>query len=197
MRSCDVPRTSFRPDAFDFSLPNNLQIGSLASCRGLLDIRLVRETPDVIRKDLAKRHAPDKERLLDSVIQWDKEWRKALAEGDALKRRRNEITKEIADAYKAGKSTEKLRKEAAELPKKIAALDGRIDELAGKVRDGLLRLPNLLHESVPVGKDDTENVEVARWGTPRKVSSDLAPARRAARGPPPGRLRARTQDCGR
>src|SRR6267143_6071 len=175
MRSCDVPRTSFRPDAFDFSLPNNLQIGSLASCRGLLDIRLVRETPDAIRKDLAKRHAPDKERLLDSVIQWDKEWRKALAEGDALKRRRNEITKEIAEAKKAGKSTDKLRKEAAELPMKIAALDGRIDELAGKVRDGLLRLPNPLHDSVPVGKDDTENVEVARWGTPRKVDFELRP----------------------
>ena len=141
----------------------------------MLDIRLIRENPEVIRKDLAKRHAPDKEKVLDSLIQWDKEWRKALAEGDALKRRRNEITKDIAEAKKAGKNTDKLRKEATALPKKIAALDGQIDELAGKVRDGLLRLPNLLHESVPVGKDDTENVEVARWGTPRTVDFELRP----------------------
>ncbi|HWM51115.1 MAG TPA: serine--tRNA ligase, partial [Thermoplasmata archaeon] len=128
----------------------------------MLDIRLVREHPDVIRKDLAKRQAPEKEKLLDEVIRWDKEWRKALAEGDRLKRRRNEITKEIAAAKKAGKSTEKLRKEAASLPQKIETLDRQIDTLAAQVRDGLLRLPNLLHESVPIGKDDSENVEVAR-----------------------------------
>jgi len=141
----------------------------------LLDIRLVREHPDVIRKDLAKRQAPEKEKLLDEVIRWDKEWRKALAEGDRLKRRRNEITKEIAAAKKAGKSTEKLRKEAASLPQRIETLDRQIDTLAAQVRDGLLRLPNLLHESVPIGKDDSENVEVARWGTPRTVDFELRP----------------------
>jgi seryl-tRNA synthetase len=139
------------------------------------DIALVRQNPELIRKDLAKRRAPDKEKLLDSVIRWDKEWRKSLAEADALKRRRNEITKEIAAAKKAGKSTEKLRKEAAALPEKIAALDREIAEVAAKVRDGLLRLPNLLHESVPVGKDDTENVEVSRWGKPRTFDFELRP----------------------
>src|SRR3989442_2044836 len=79
----------------------------------------------------------------------------------------------MADTKTSGKSTEKLRKEAGGLPKKIDALDKTIDELAAKVREGLLRLPNLLHESVPVGKDDTENVEVARWGTPRKLDFEL------------------------
>src|SRR2546423_13648588 len=110
----------------------------------MLDIRLIRENPEVIRKDLAKRHAPDKEKILDSLVQWDKEWRKALAEGDALKRRRNEITKDIAEAKKAGKNTDKLRKEAPDLPKKTAPLDGQIDELPGKTRGGLLGVPNLL-----------------------------------------------------
>jgi seryl-tRNA synthetase len=141
----------------------------------LLDIRLVREHPDVIRKDLAKRQSPEKEKLLDEVIRWDKEWRKALAEGDRLKRRRNEITKEIGAAKKAGKSTEKLRKEAASLPKKIEELDRQIDALAAEMRNGLLRLPNILDESVPIGKDDSENVEVARWGTPRTVDFELRP----------------------
>jgi seryl-tRNA synthetase len=141
----------------------------------VLDIRLVREHPELIRKDLAKRRAPEKEKLLDAVIRSDQEWRKALAEGDRLKRRRNEITKEIAAAKKAGKSTEKLRKEAASLPKKIEALDRQIDGLAAQVREGLLRLPNLLHESVPIGKDDSENVEVARWGTPRTLDFELRP----------------------
>jgi seryl-tRNA synthetase len=141
----------------------------------LLDIRLVREHPEIIRKDLTKRQAPEKEKLLDEVIRWDTEWRKALADGDRLKRRRNEITKEIAAEKKAGKNTEKLRKEAASLPKKIDALDRQIDALAAQVRNGLLRLPNLLHESVPFGKDDSENVEITRWGTPRTVDFELRP----------------------
>ncbi len=141
----------------------------------MLDIRLVRESPEVIRRDLAKRKAPEKAKLLDDVIRWDKEWREALANADALKRQRNEITRQIADAKKAAKSTDKLRKEAADLPKKIDALDAKIDALAANIRDGLLRLPNLLHESVPVGKDDTENVEIAKWGTPRKFDFELRP----------------------
>ena len=141
----------------------------------MLDIRLIRESPDVIRRDLAKRNAPEKAKLLDDVIRWDKEWREALANADALKRRRNEITRQIAEAKKAGKATDKLRKEAADLPKRIDALDTKIDALAANIRDGLLRLPNLLHESVPVGKDDTENVEVAKWGTPRKFAFELKP----------------------
>jgi len=139
----------------------------------LLDIRLVRESPEVIRRDLAKRNVPEKAKLLDDVIRWDKEWREALAGADALKRQRNEITRQIADAKKAGKATEKLRKEAADLPKRIEALDAKSEALAAKVREGLLRLPNLLHESVPVGKDDTENVEIAKWGTPRKLEFEL------------------------
>src|SRR2546426_1847190 len=139
----------------------------------VLDIRLVRENPELIQKDLAKRNAPDKAKLLADVIRWDQEWRKALAEAGRLKRRRNEITREIAEAKKAGKSTDTLRKEAARLPKKIDAPHQTIDELAAKGREGLLRLPNLLHESVPVGKDDTENVEIARWGTPRKFDFEL------------------------
>ena len=141
----------------------------------MLDIRLVREDPEVIRKDLAKRQAPEKEKLLDDVIRRDKEWRKALAEGDRLKRRRNEITKEIAKAKKAGKKADPLLKEAASLPKKIEALDRQIDKLSAQVRDGLLRLPNILDASVPIGKDETENVEVARWGTPRTVDFELRP----------------------
>jgi seryl-tRNA synthetase len=139
----------------------------------VLDIRLLRESPDLIRRDLAKRNAPDKAKLLDDVLRWDVEWRKALADADRLRRRRNEITRDIAEAKKAGKATETLRKEAANLPDQIHALEKTIEELAAKVREGLLRLPNLLHESVPVGKDETENVEVARWGTPRKIDFEL------------------------
>src|SRR5438093_12357615 len=125
----------------------------------MLDIRLIRENPEMIRKNLVKRRDPDKEKLLEDVIRWDRAWRKALAEADGLKRRRNEITKAIAAAKKAGKSPDKLRQEAAALPKKIEALDREIDDLAAKVRDGLMRLPNLLTESGPVANAHREHVE--------------------------------------
>src|SRR2546430_13010507 len=96
----------------------------------VLDIRLVRENPELIQKDLAKRNAPDKAKLLADVIRWDQEWRKAPAEADRLKRRRNEITREIAEAQKAGKPADKLPKEAAGLPEKIDQLGKTIDALA-------------------------------------------------------------------
>jgi seryl-tRNA synthetase len=141
----------------------------------VLDVRLVRENPDRIRKDLAKRGAADKAELLEDVIRWDREWREHTARADALKRRRNEITHEIAEALRVRQEVTALKQEAAGLPEAIAALDKKIDDLQVRVRNGLMRIPNLLHESVPVGKDDTENVEVARWGTPKKPDFELKP----------------------
>ncbi len=141
----------------------------------MLDIRLIRDHPDLVRKDLTKRGAAEKERLLDDVIAWDKDWRSTAAEADSLKKRRNEITRAIAEAKKARKDTSALQKEAAELPRRIEALDAKAADLEAKVRNGLMRLPNVLHESVPVGKDDSENVEVAKWGTPKTFDFELKP----------------------
>jgi seryl-tRNA synthetase len=141
----------------------------------VLDIRLIRDRPEVVRRDLQKRGATEKERLLDDVIVWDREWRSTAAEADGLKKRRNEITRGIAEAKKAQRDTSVLQKEAAELPRKIEALDAKAAGLETQVRNGLMRLPNVLHESVPVGKDDSENVEVAKWGTPRTFDFELKP----------------------
>ncbi len=141
----------------------------------MLDIRLIRERPEAVRADLTKRGAAEKERLLEDVIRWDKEWRAAASEADGLKKRRNEITRAIGEAKKAKRDTAALQKDAADLPRKIEALDATIANLETRVRNGLMRLPNLLHESVPVGKDDTENVEVAKWGEPRTFDFELKP----------------------
>src|SRR5205809_7929628 len=88
----------------------------------MLDIRLIRENPEMIRKNLMRRHDPDKEKLLEDVVRWDRAWRKALAEADGLTRRRHEITTELAAAKKAGKGTDQLRNEAAALPTNIHPL---------------------------------------------------------------------------
>ena len=88
----------------------------------MLDIRLIREHPERVRRDLEKRGAGEKERLLEDVLRWDKAWRTSTAEADALKKRRNEITRAIAEAKKARKTTAGLQREAGELPERIAAL---------------------------------------------------------------------------
>ena len=139
----------------------------------MLDIKLIREAPDRIRRDLAKRGDPARGKVLDDVIRKDREWRDDLQEVEALRKRRNEITRDIAAAKKAKNDPKALMKEAASLPDQIRQLEGRIDVLEREVRAGLLRLPNLLDASVPVGKDDTANVEVARWGTPRALGFEL------------------------
>jgi len=141
----------------------------------VLDIRLVREDPEAIRRDLAKRGDAVKAKLLEDVIRWDREWRDDLQKLEALRKRRNEITREIAAAKRASRDARSLMKEAEELPTEIKEFEARTLEREKKVRDGLMRLPNLLHESVPIGKDETENVEIARWGTPRKVDFELKP----------------------
>ena len=139
----------------------------------MLDIRLVRETPDVVRRDLAKRGDEARTRLLEDVIRKDKEWREALQKVEALRRRRNEITRDVAEAKKGKRDASTLMNEAADLPAQIKGLEERNEALEREVRTGLMRLPNLLHESVPVGRDDTENVEVAKWGTPRTPDFEL------------------------
>ena len=141
----------------------------------VLDVRLIRENAEVVRQDLRKRGAADKEQLLDDVIRWDQEWRAATAQADGLKKRRNEITRAIAEAKRARQATAALQAEASNLPKQIESLDTKAGDLETRVRNGLMRLPNLLDASVPVGKDDTENVEISRWGTPRAVDFELRP----------------------
>jgi seryl-tRNA synthetase len=139
----------------------------------VLDIRLIRESPDAVRKDLAKRGDADRAKVLEDVIRKDREWRDDLQKVEALRKRRNEITRDIAAAKKAKRDAAPFLKEAGTLPEQIKALEARIEVLEKDVRAGLMRLPNLLDPSVPVGKDDTENVEVARWGTPRTVDFEL------------------------
>ena len=141
----------------------------------MLDIRLVREHPGVIRENLARRRDPAKRALLEDVIRWDEAWRSKVAEADRLKKRRNEISREIGEAKRGKRAAHDLVREAADLPTRIDALDREIQDLEAQIRNGLLRLPNLLDPSVPVGKDETENVEIARWGTPRTVDFELLP----------------------
>ena len=131
----------------------------------MLDLNYVRENLEKVRAGLATRGvAPE---LLDSFAEADAERRRIIAESDQLNATRNTSSREIGALMKDGKRDEAdaRRKEVNELKERIAELDRLRDEAETRMRDLLTTLPNLPHESVPVGKDEAANVEVRRWGT--------------------------------
>jgi len=140
----------------------------------MLDLKFIRENPDAVRQDLARRRDEEKRAWVDDLIEKDRRSRALKLQADELRRRRNSIAREINEERKAGRDTEALRKEASELPGRIREIEAELDEITTTVRFYLMRLPNILHDSVPVGKDDTENVELRRVGSPRTPGFSLA-----------------------
>jgi seryl-tRNA synthetase len=134
----------------------------------MLDIKMIRENPELVRENLARRGDETKLRMLEELIGYDKKWRQSLTLANDLRHRRRQITVEIADLKKTGKDPAGKIKEAQKVDDEISANEKRVDECRQKVDSILTRLPNLLHESVPFGKDDSDNVEVRRWGRPPK-----------------------------
>jgi seryl-tRNA synthetase len=137
-------------------------------CDGMLDITLIREHPEVVRSNLEKRGDQTKLKMLDDLIRFDKEWRKLLTKTNELRQRRNVVTEEVARLKKEGKDTREKVEEAKNIPKEIQKLEAQVEERREKVNQIMLRLPNLLHESVPVGKDESANVVVRVVGKPPK-----------------------------
>jgi len=132
----------------------------------MLDIKLIRERPDVVRRNLEKRGDEAKLRMLDDLIKLDKEWRQLLTRVNELRHRRRLVTEEVARLKKEGKDASKKVNEAKNIPKEIEKLEAQVEERKERVNEILLRLPNLLHESVPVGKDESANVVVRVVGKP-------------------------------
>ncbi len=123
----------------------------------MLDIKLVRENPEIIRKDLQKRDRPDKLRDLEEISEIDKKWRESLSKVEELKRERNIISKEINELKKAGKDASEKLALVKDIPSKIKAYDDSVEDYKKRMNELLRGMPNILHESVPVGIDDTQN----------------------------------------
>ncbi len=141
----------------------------------MLDIKFIREHPKIVREDLEKRNEKEKLEWLKDLLKSDAEYRKLLQENQKLRQRRNEITDEINNLKKQGKDIKEKVHEAKELPAKIKQSDERIEELKNKIEHYLMRLPNILHKSVPIGKDANDNVVVKTWGEKPKFDFELKP----------------------
>jgi seryl-tRNA synthetase len=139
----------------------------------MLDIRFVRVSPDIVKADLRKRNDEKKIAWVDDLLAKDARSRELKVATDQLRQRRNTIARDINVAKKAGQDATQLMAEAAALPQRIKDCDAEQEEIKTIMRSFLMRLPNILHESVPIGKDDTENVEIKRVGTPKTFSFEI------------------------
>ena len=142
----------------------------------MLDLKFVRSNPEAVRKDLLKRKDAEKLGLLDAVVVSDKRHREVLGELEKLRAKRNQITRQINEAIKGGKSQleiDALKQEASSLPQRIKQLEAEEKQLEEQIVFSLMRLPNLLHEAVPVGEGSEDNVEIRRRGIPGKFGFEL------------------------
>ena len=130
----------------------------------MLDIKVVREKPEQVKENLRRRGMPEKAIDVDRLLQLDAKWRQLLAEADLLRRKRNEITESIAEARKKGENHSVLMKEAEAIPGQIKEVEVKVGEHKQQAEEILLNIPNLVHDSVPFGKDENDNVELRRWG---------------------------------
>ncbi|MBO4445820.1 MAG: serine--tRNA ligase [Clostridia bacterium] len=135
----------------------------------MLDIKFVRENPDIVKENIKKKFQDEKLPLVDEVISLDEERRQTIVKADELRANRNRISKEIGNLMAQGKREEgmALKEQVTAQAAELEELSKRQDELTEKVTEIMMRIPNIIDPSVPIGKDDTENVEVERFGEPK------------------------------
>jgi len=129
----------------------------------MLDINLIRNNPEIVKKDLEKREDAEKLKWIDEIKTLDSEWRSFKVETEKLRNSRNVISREIGALKKEGKDASSKLEEAGAIPGKIAEIEEKQQQIRTKIDGYLMRLPNILHESVPVGHDEEDNVEVAKF----------------------------------
>jgi len=136
----------------------------------MLNIKLIREHPDIVKENLKRRREPEKLKWIDDILGYDGKWRELIQRCNDLRRKRNIITQEIAQLKKDGKDLKAKTKmeEIGELPDKIKKLETQAADHKKKVNRILVKLPNILHDSVPYGKDEDDNVVIRTWGKPPK-----------------------------
>lgn len=134
----------------------------------MLDIKFVRENPEAVKENLRKKFQDEKIPMVDEVIKLDEEFRTLRTEGDELRGKRNKISKEIGMliGQKKMEEAEKVKAEVKAINDRITEIDALDDEKAKKIREIMLVIPQMIADDVPIGKDDSENVEIEKFGEP-------------------------------
>jgi len=132
----------------------------------MLEMKFIREHPDTVKADLQRRGAVDKLAWVDDLLQNDQKWRSLQVQANALRQQRNKLTEQIAKLRKQGQDAAPVMREAEAIPDKIRELEQEAGNVRERINQTLMQLPNIMHESVPTGKDEHDNVEIRKWGTP-------------------------------
>ena len=134
----------------------------------MLDLKFVRENPEIVKKNIQNKFQDNKLPLVDEVIELDVENRKTKTEADQLRASRNKISKQIGALMAQGKreEAEENKKKVTEQSERLAELEVKEKELEEKINNIMMVIPNIIDPSVPIGKDDSENVEIKRYGEP-------------------------------
>ena len=141
----------------------------------MLDIKYIRENIDIVKENIRKKNQDEKLELVDRVVELDELRRENIKETDAKRARRNEIADLMPKLFKENKQEEAnvLKEEAKKLAEEIKELEKSVEEETEEYNNILLTIPNIMHESVPVGKDDSENVEIRKYLEPKEKSFEV------------------------
>ena len=134
----------------------------------MLDMKFVRENPDAVKENIKKKFQDEKLPLVDEVIALDEEARTTKQEADTLRADRNKLSKQIGMLMGQGKKdeAEEVKKQVTVNSERLASLETKETELEERIRKIMMTIPNIIDPSVPIGKDDSQNVEITRYGEP-------------------------------
>ncbi len=134
----------------------------------MIDIKFLRENPDIVKENIRKKFQDYKLILVDEVIELDRKNREAKLTGDELRMKRNTLSSEIGNLMKKGKKEEadKIKAEVQNINQKLEENEKLETEYSEQITERMMKIPNIMHESVPIGEDDSKNVEIEKFGEP-------------------------------
>ena len=141
----------------------------------MIDIKLIRENRDLVKENIKKKFQDEKLPLVDEVFELDKKVREVQVKADGLKADKNKLSGQIGALMKDGKKdeAEEIKKEIAKTADEIVSLEEEQAKLTAEIKEKMMVIPQIMDPSVPIGKDDTENVEVQKFGEPVVPSYEI------------------------
>ena len=134
----------------------------------MIDIKLIRENPDMVKENIKKKFQYYKLELVDKILELDKKNREIKLNGDELRSSRNSLSSQIGNLMRSGnrEEAEKIKSQVNEINEKLVDNEKLEEELASQIKETMMKIPNIIDSSVPIGKDDSENVEIEKFGEP-------------------------------
>ena len=141
----------------------------------MIDIKFLRENPDIVKQNIKNKFQDEKLPLVDEVIELDEKSRSVKCKGDELRAQRNSLSDQIGNLMRNGQKeeAESVKEQVKEINQKLVENEKMEEEYAGKIKKIMMQIPNIIHESVPIGKDDSENVENEKFGDPVVPSYEI------------------------